>query len=406
MVSFLPPAWINEQWLTFGCHLLSGGTVNFAENAETQPEDVREIAPSLVVYSSRLWESQAGQVRAKMQGASWLKRADQPDVHAGGHRRWPALREAGAEARACRCRLLDVLGDLLVFRKVRDSLGLHAGPGLLLLRLHAVARTSSVSSTPRACRSRTSTAPLRPGRSPGSAGGVQTRGTVGSVNPGVEVKLGDRGEIMVRHPGTFLGYHNDPEADRPRAARRLGLHRATAARSKDGDLVFVDRLEDLITHALRRRGRPSGDREPAQVQPLHPGRVGLRRARPATTSRPSSSSTRPTPGAGPTSGRSTTRPSATSSQKPEVYGLIEEEIAQVNQTLPEDRRIEPVRQSAQGVRPRRVGAHPQPQAAPARCSSRGMRIWSPALAGDGDERRGRGGVHLSGRPHRQDRRPL
>ena len=35
LVSYLPPAWITEQWLAFGCHLLSGSTVNFAESAET-----------------------------------------------------------------------------------------------------------------------------------------------------------------------------------------------------------------------------------------------------------------------------------------------------------------------------------------------------------------------------------
>ena len=84
IASYLPPAWITEQWLAFGCHLLSGGTVNFAESSETQQEDVREIAPSLVVYNSRLWESLAGQVQAKMRSASFLKRL----CHAAGSCRW------------------------------------------------------------------------------------------------------------------------------------------------------------------------------------------------------------------------------------------------------------------------------------------------------------------------------
>ena len=74
IASFLPPAWMNEQLLAFGCHLLSGGTVDFAEDAETQQTDVRETAPSVVVYNSRLWESLAGQARAKMRCASRLKR--------------------------------------------------------------------------------------------------------------------------------------------------------------------------------------------------------------------------------------------------------------------------------------------------------------------------------------------
>ena len=44
----------------------------------------------------------------------------------------------------------------------------------------------------------------------GAAGRMQSTGTVGSVNPGVEVKIAEQGEMVVRHPGTFLGYHDDP----------------------------------------------------------------------------------------------------------------------------------------------------------------------------------------------------
>ncbi len=61
-----------------------GGTVNFAEGAETQQEDMREIAPSVALYSSRLWESQAGQVQAKLRAASRLKRSASRLLHAGG----------------------------------------------------------------------------------------------------------------------------------------------------------------------------------------------------------------------------------------------------------------------------------------------------------------------------------
>ena len=70
----LPPAWITEQWVAFGCHLLCGGTVNYAESSETQQEDMREIAPTMALYNSRLWENQAGRVQARLRGASFLKR--------------------------------------------------------------------------------------------------------------------------------------------------------------------------------------------------------------------------------------------------------------------------------------------------------------------------------------------
>ena len=46
------------------------------------------------------------------------------------------------------------------------------------------------------------------------------------------------------------------------------------------------------------------------------------------------------------------------SQKPEVYQLIEQEIALVNEDLPEAAADQQVRQPAQGVRPRRVANSP------------------------------------------------
>ncbi len=74
LVCALPPAWLMEQLLAFGCHLLCGGVVNFAESSETLQDDIREIAPSVVLHNSRLWESQAGSVQAKLRGASRFKK--------------------------------------------------------------------------------------------------------------------------------------------------------------------------------------------------------------------------------------------------------------------------------------------------------------------------------------------
>ena len=79
----LPPAWITEQWVAFGCHLLSGGTINYAESSETQQKDMREIAPKVALYSSRLWESQARQVQARRRGADPFEAIRIAFAHAG-----------------------------------------------------------------------------------------------------------------------------------------------------------------------------------------------------------------------------------------------------------------------------------------------------------------------------------
>jgi long-chain acyl-CoA synthetase len=125
LVSYLPPAWITEQWLAFGCHLLSAGTVNFAESAETQQQDIREIGPSIVLYSSRLWERQAGKVQARIQGTGVLKKLTYRLFMPVGYR--VADHRDKQEKPGWFWRVLQIPANLLLFRPLRDSLGLpHA----------------------------------------------------------------------------------------------------------------------------------------------------------------------------------------------------------------------------------------------------------------------------------------
>ena len=118
----LPPAWITEQWLAYGCHLLSGGTVNFAEGSETLQEDLREIAPSVAFHNSRLWESQTGQVQARLRSAGFLKRTVSGWLMPVGHRIADA--EYAKRKPGLQWRLLNMLADAIVYRPIRDSLGL------------------------------------------------------------------------------------------------------------------------------------------------------------------------------------------------------------------------------------------------------------------------------------------
>ncbi len=240
----LPPAWITEQWVAFGCHLLCGGTVNYAESSETQQEDMREIAPTMALYNSRLWENQAGQVQARLRGASFLKRTVSSRLMPVGEK----MAEAKLEMRrpGLQWRILNLLADLLVYRPVRDSLGLpHA----------RVCYTYGSTLSPEAFHFFLALGvPLKSiygsaeaGAVTGAADKIQFPDAVGTVNPGVEVAFSDEGEILVRSPGAFLGYHDDPEATA--RVRNDGWVRTgdKGHVGRDGELVFVDRLEDLIT---------------------------------------------------------------------------------------------------------------------------------------------------------------
>lgn len=332
----LPPAWITEQWVAFGCHLLCGGTVNYAESSETLQEDLREIAPSVAFYNSRLWESQAGQVQARLRGAGFVKRT------VSGWLMPVGLRVADAKYERRRLglhwRLLNVLADLVVYRHIRDSLGL---PGA------RVCYTSGSTLAPEGFRFfHALKVPLKSvygsteaGAVTGAADGIQTPGTVGSVNPGVGVKFGEQSEILVRNPGAFLGYYNDPEMTSRVLKDGWVLTGDQGHMSADNELVFVDRINDLV--AL-----PCGDvLAPQEIESRLKHSPYVKDAW-VLAGRDCQFVTAVIIIDADNTGRWADKMKATYttygdlSQKPEVYRLIEQEVASVNRELPDSQRIE------------------------------------------------------------------
>jgi long-chain acyl-CoA synthetase len=335
LVSYLPPAWITEQWLLSGCHLLSGGTVDFAESAQTHREDMREIGPTLVVYNSRLWESIAGEVRARMRGASLVKRTASRLLFPVGNKVADA-RLAGRKP-APYWLALNWLADLVVFRPIRDLLGLpHA----------RICYSSGSSLAPETIRFfnalkvplRTVYGSTEAGAIAGAAREFQRAGTAGKLNPGVELCVSDDGEILVRHSGTFVGYCGLAPADQSGANEGWVATGDRGYLTPDGDLVFVDRMASMT--AL-----PSGDIiSPQEIESRLRYSPYIRDAwLLAGSDRPHVSVVIIVDAAN--TGRWADKAKvayttfADLSQKPEVYDLIAREIAAVNEGLPEAQRI-------------------------------------------------------------------
>ncbi|NOG50563.1 MAG: AMP-binding protein [Chloroflexi bacterium] len=74
-VSFSPLAWITEQSLGVGAHAINGFKVNFPEGPETVQHDLREIAPSSLLFPSRLWEGLARTMQMRVNDSFWINRA-------------------------------------------------------------------------------------------------------------------------------------------------------------------------------------------------------------------------------------------------------------------------------------------------------------------------------------------
>ena len=74
-------------------------------------------------------------------------------------------------------------------------------------------------------------------------------GTVGKPFPGVEVKIADDGEVLIKGPNIFQGYHNNADAIVRVGRGRLAAHGRPRRVDEDGFLSITGRKKDIIITA-------------------------------------------------------------------------------------------------------------------------------------------------------------
>lgn len=243
VVPYLPPAWINEQWFSIGCHLLSASILNFAESPETQQQDAREIGPSILFHGARFWEDQAAMVQAKILGADALKRLAFRVFMPVGHK--IADLKFAKQKPNFLWNLLYALAQIALFRSLKDNLGLSKV---------RVCYTTGATLSPDAFRFyHALNLPLKSlyGSTEGGAlTGAQNdeirSETVGPVHPGTEVNIAEDGEILYRQPGVFLGYYKDDDKTAEVLVDGWFSSGDCGSIDQDEHIVFQDRAEDLI----------------------------------------------------------------------------------------------------------------------------------------------------------------
>ena len=243
VVPYLPPVWINEQTIGIGCHLLSAGTLNFAEAPETQQRDSRETRPSIVFYGARLWESQAAMVQARILAADALKRYAFRLLMPIGYK--AAELKYRKQKPGVALKLLYYLADILLFRSIKRSLGLSNA---------RICYSNGAILSPDAFKFyHALNLPLK-SLYGSTEGGILSGArnadihfeTVGLANEKAEIKIAENGELLYRQPGVFVGYDNDPEKTAT-VLKDGWFHSGDSAYIRDdGHIVFLDRIRDLI----------------------------------------------------------------------------------------------------------------------------------------------------------------
>jgi len=246
VVPYLPPAWMTEQWFGIGCHLLSASILNFAEESETQQRDIREIRPDIVCYGARLWESEAAMVQARIHGADPVKRFAFRLLMPIGYKM--ADLKYGKQKPSFFLKTLYALADLSLFRHLRSSLGLSNA---------RICYTTGAMLSPDAFRFyHALNLPLKSvyvttegGALTGARNDDIGLETVGPVHDGAEVRITEKGEIVCRQPGIFVGYYKDPDKTGEVLKDGWFYTGDSGFIRKDGHIVFVDRVKDLVNLA-------------------------------------------------------------------------------------------------------------------------------------------------------------
>ncbi len=245
---FLPLCHVVERLFSTETQLAVGCTVNFAESTETVFENLQEVSPHVFFAVPRVWEKIYSRIEIMRKEATPIGRWSYDKAIAAGQQRAKYLLEH--EDVPTGVNLKYKFWDIMVLANLRRMMGMD--------RLH---------------RSGTGAAPISPemiewfwavgvplveGFGMTETSGVATIntveenkvGTIGTVVPGGEMKIGADQEILVRGPHVFKGYWNKPEKTAETISDDGWLHTGDVGyEDNSGFFRITGRIKDIIITA-------------------------------------------------------------------------------------------------------------------------------------------------------------
>ena len=205
VLSFLPICHIFERLLIY-VYQYAGTSIYFAEGIDKIGENAKEIKPNLMSVVPRLLEKVYDKIMAKAAELSGIKKALFFWAVALGEK-WEPYKQNGAWYE-----FQLKIANKLIFSKWRAALGgelytmvsgsaplqprltrIFSAAGMQIMEGYGLTETSPVVSVGK------------------YADHLFRVGTVGKPINGVEVKIADDGEILIKGPNVMLGYYKDPE---------------------------------------------------------------------------------------------------------------------------------------------------------------------------------------------------
>lgn len=242
-LSFLPLSHTFERTCGYYLTMMSGSSVAYARSIPQLAEDLQTIRPTMLISVPRIYERIWGSIRAKLDEGSPLRKklfmlaasvGYARFEHAQGREPWrPSF-------------LLWPLLNKLVASKVMARLGgrlryalsggaalppeisrIFIGLGLPILQGYGLTETSPI-----ACANH-------------PANNIPA--SVGQPIPGVNVKIGDKGAVMIKGPNIMMGYWNNEEATKAMIQSDGWLNSGDTGRiGEQGHVFITGRLKEII----------------------------------------------------------------------------------------------------------------------------------------------------------------
>ena len=244
VLAYLPPAWIGQNIFSYAQWLSCGYVVNCPESAATVTIDLKEVGPTYYFAPPRVFEGLLTSVMIRMEDAGAFKRNLFRYFMGIAKRVGPTLMDGKRVSFADS--VLYALGNFMVYGPLRNNLGFSRvrvaytageaiGPdlfsfyrsiGINLKQLYGSTETAVF-----VC--------LQPDNE-------ARADTVGVPCAGVEIKVADNGEILVKSAGLLKGYFKNPEATAEVLTADGWYHTSDAGfLDAHGHLKIIDRVKDV-----------------------------------------------------------------------------------------------------------------------------------------------------------------
>jgi long-chain acyl-CoA synthetase len=245
-LSFLPLSHALERAIGYYLPIMAGASIVYARSISELASDLQQQKPTVLVAVPRIFERVNGRIQEQLTTASSIKRSlFRLAVDVG----WRAFNHRQGRAGWCPTFLLHRLLDTLVGRKIRQKLGgelrfaisggaplppavsqVFIGLGVNIVQGYGLTESSPVIS-------------------------VDTLehnipASIGLPLRNVEVKIGDKQELLARGPNIMQGYWENSQATEAIIDQDGWLHTGDQARiDEEGFIYIIGRLKEIIVLA-------------------------------------------------------------------------------------------------------------------------------------------------------------